>query len=87
MSFYKQMLGKKLSIKDLEAVDTEFYNSLVWMKYVSCQSLCLILCLGAHAPKAYGSRFVYVCICMSVTLISQRLIKTRHWQMLTGTVR
>ena len=62
------MLGKKLSIKDLEAVDTEFYNSLVWMKYVSCQSLCLILCLGAHAPKAYGSRFVYVCIYESIEL-------------------
>ena len=23
------------------------------------------LCLGAHAPKAYSSRFVYLCICNS----------------------
>lgn len=33
MSFYKQILKKKLNIKDLEAVDPEFYNSLVWIRY------------------------------------------------------
>ena len=34
MPFYKQMLGKKLTLQDLESIDPEFYNSLVWLKYV-----------------------------------------------------
>ncbi|CAD5118870.1 DgyrCDS7543 [Dimorphilus gyrociliatus] len=32
MPFYKRMLSKKLVIKDLETIDPEFYNSLVWFK-------------------------------------------------------
>ena len=32
---------------------------------------CLLLCLGAHAPKAYG-RFVCQSFCMSITPFSQR---------------
>ena len=32
MPFYKQMLGKKLTLQDLESIDPEFYNSLVWVK-------------------------------------------------------
>jgi len=30
--FYKMMLGKPIELKDMEAVDTEYYNSLLWMK-------------------------------------------------------
>lgn len=32
MPFYKRMLGKKLVMKDIESIDPEFYNSLVWVK-------------------------------------------------------
>ncbi|KAK0423731.1 hypothetical protein QR680_008300 [Steinernema hermaphroditum] len=32
MPFYKKMLNKKLSLKDLEHVDMEFYNSIMWIK-------------------------------------------------------
>ena len=32
MPFYKQMLHKKLTIQDLESIDPEYYNSLVWIK-------------------------------------------------------
>jgi hypothetical protein len=32
MPFYKKMLNKKLTLKDLESVDAEFYNSLMWIK-------------------------------------------------------
>ncbi|GMT28047.1 hypothetical protein PFISCL1PPCAC_19344, partial [Pristionchus fissidentatus] len=32
MPFYKKMLNKKLVLKDLESVDSEFYNSVVWIK-------------------------------------------------------
>lgn len=32
MPFYKKMLRKKFTLKDLESVDSEFYNSLIWIK-------------------------------------------------------
>ncbi|KAG5884764.1 hypothetical protein JTB14_029244 [Gonioctena quinquepunctata] len=32
MPFYKRMLGKKLVMKDIETIDPEFYNSLMWIK-------------------------------------------------------
>ena len=32
LPFYKRMLSKKLTIKDLESIDTEFYQSLLWVK-------------------------------------------------------
>ncbi|CAH2285521.1 NEDD4-like E3 ubiquitin- ligase WWP1 isoform X1 [Pelobates cultripes] len=35
LPFYKRMLSKKLTIKDLESIDPEFYNSLIWIRLVS----------------------------------------------------
>lgn len=32
MPFYKRMLNKKLITKDIETIDPEFYNSLVWVR-------------------------------------------------------
>jgi len=32
MPFYKKMLNKKLTMKDIESIDPEFYNSLVWIR-------------------------------------------------------
>ncbi|KAK7114006.1 E3 ubiquitin-protein ligase Su(dx)-like isoform X2 [Littorina saxatilis] len=32
LPFYKRMLNKKLTIKDLESIDAEFYQSLLWVK-------------------------------------------------------
>uniref|UniRef100_A0A915CNZ7 Transcription factor BTF3 n=1 Tax=Ditylenchus dipsaci TaxID=166011 RepID=A0A915CNZ7_9BILA len=32
MPFYKKMLNKKINLKDLESVDAEFYNSIVWIQ-------------------------------------------------------
>lgn len=32
MPFYKRMLNKKLTTKDIESIDPEFYNSLVWVR-------------------------------------------------------
>ncbi|KAK0048262.1 NEDD4-like E3 ubiquitin-protein ligase WWP1 [Biomphalaria pfeifferi] len=32
LPFYKRMLSKKLTIKDLETIDSEFYQSLLWVK-------------------------------------------------------
>ena len=31
LPFYKQMLGKPLTLKDLESVDSEYYASLIWI--------------------------------------------------------
>ncbi|CAL4162583.1 unnamed protein product, partial [Meganyctiphanes norvegica] len=30
--FYKMMLGKKIELKDMESVDSEYYNSLLWIQ-------------------------------------------------------
>lgn len=32
LPFYKRMLDKKPTLKDLESIDTEFYNSIMWVK-------------------------------------------------------
>lgn len=32
MPFYKRMLNKKLQMKDIESIDPEFYNSLIWVR-------------------------------------------------------
>lgn len=32
MPFYKRMLGKKLVLQDLETLDPQYYNSLLWIK-------------------------------------------------------
>ena len=32
MPFYKRMLNKKLIMKDIESIDPEYYNSLVWIR-------------------------------------------------------
>jgi hypothetical protein len=30
--FYKMMLGKEMVLEDMESVDTEYFNSLLWIK-------------------------------------------------------
>ena len=30
--FYKMMLAKPIELKDMESVDSEYYNSLMWIK-------------------------------------------------------
>lgn len=32
MPFYKKMLKKNLTINDIETVDVEFFNSLIWVR-------------------------------------------------------
>lgn len=32
LPFYKRMLNKRPTLKDLESIDPEFYNSIVWTK-------------------------------------------------------
>ena len=37
------MLSKKQTMKDLESIDPEFYNSLVWIKYVPITAFVVLL--------------------------------------------
>lgn len=39
LPFYKRMLGKKLDMKDIESIDPQFYNSLVWIKENSLKDI------------------------------------------------
>lgn len=48
LPFYKRMLNKKQTMKDLESIDPEFYNSLLWIKYVF-QELLLFCYLHGNA--------------------------------------
>lgn len=29
--FYKMMLGKSIALSDMESVDSEYYNSMIWI--------------------------------------------------------
>ncbi|KAM4533596.1 NEDD4-like E3 ubiquitin-protein ligase WWP1 isoform 2-T2 [Odontesthes bonariensis] len=41
LPFYKRMLNKKLILKDLESIDPEFYNSLIWIRDNNIEECCL----------------------------------------------
>ncbi|XP_030385327.1 E3 ubiquitin-protein ligase Nedd-4 isoform X2 [Scaptodrosophila lebanonensis] len=43
--FYKMMLQKAIDLKDMESVDTEYYNSLMWIKENDPRILELTFCL------------------------------------------
>lgn len=47
LPFYKQLLGKPITLDDMELVDPDLHNSLVWILYVYllCPTV-LELCLG-----------------------------------------
>jgi hypothetical protein len=35
LPFYKRMLGRQLTLEDMESVDIEFHQSLKWLLYVA----------------------------------------------------
>ncbi|XP_044735910.1 E3 ubiquitin-protein ligase Nedd-4 isoform X2 [Chrysoperla carnea] len=43
--FYKMMLGKTIDLKDMESVDSEYYNSLLWIKENDPSELELTFCV------------------------------------------
>ncbi|XP_059479134.1 E3 ubiquitin-protein ligase Nedd-4 isoform X2 [Neocloeon triangulifer] len=43
--FYKMMLGKQIDLKDMESVDSEYYNSLLWIKENDPSELELTFCV------------------------------------------
>ena len=59
------------------------YNDLLNI----CQIPSPELCLGAHAPKAYGSRFVYLSFCVSVYVCNVDFSKVAKNQLLANAVQ
>ncbi|XP_072752879.1 E3 ubiquitin-protein ligase Nedd-4 isoform X4 [Anoplolepis gracilipes] len=47
--FYKMMLGKPIDLKDMESVDSEYYNSLLWIKENDPSGLELTFCLDEES--------------------------------------
>lgn len=43
--FYKMMLQKPIDLRDMESVDMEYYNSLLWIKENDPNALMLTFCL------------------------------------------
>jgi E3 ubiquitin-protein ligase NEDD4 len=43
--FYKMMLAKQIDLKDMESVDSEYYNSLLWIKENDPSELELTFCV------------------------------------------
>ena len=77
MPFYKKMLNKKLTLKDLESIDPEYYNSMIWIQWVSflLHSFCMSSLITA--VHVYGSGAVLLknlfdswsCISSAVILV------------------
>ncbi|KAK2722126.1 E3 ubiquitin-protein ligase Su(dx)-like [Artemia franciscana] len=47
LPFYKRMLNKKLNVKDVESIDPEFYNSIVWIRENNIEEVGLELYFSA----------------------------------------
>ncbi|XP_011311029.1 E3 ubiquitin-protein ligase Nedd-4 isoform X2 [Fopius arisanus] len=47
--FYKMMLGKQIDLKDMESVDSEYYNSLLWIKENDPSELELTFCVDEES--------------------------------------
>ncbi|KAM9296812.1 E3 ubiquitin-protein ligase Itchy homolog [Gastrophryne carolinensis] len=46
LPFYKRILNKPVGLKDLESVDPEFYNSLIWIKENNIEECGLEMCFS-----------------------------------------
>lgn len=47
--FYKMMLSKTIDLKDMESVDSEYYNSLLWIKENDPSELELTFCVDEES--------------------------------------
>lgn len=74
--FYKMMLGKAIQLKDMESVDTEYFNSLKWIMENDPSELDLYFSIdedlfgqieqrelkpkGAHIPVIQDNKLEYI---------------------------
>jgi len=67
LPFYKQLLGKPITLDDMELVDPDLHNSLVWILYVLCivsyrvRILSLVTC--DNVPKSQLKRKYILIFC------------------------
>ncbi|KAK7863724.1 hypothetical protein R5R35_003098 [Gryllus longicercus] len=54
--FYKMMLGKTIDLKDMESVDSEYYNSLLWIKENDPSELELTFCVDEESFGHFSQR-------------------------------
>nr|CAD7259759.1 unnamed protein product [Timema shepardi] len=54
--FYKMMLGKPIDLKDMESVDSEYYNSLLWIKENDPSELELTFCVDEESFGRFSQR-------------------------------
>lgn len=54
--FYKMMLGKAIDLKDMESVDSEYYNSLLWIKENDPSELELTFCVDEETFGHFSQR-------------------------------
>lgn len=52
LPFYKQLLGKPITLDDMESVDPDLHNSLVWILYV--EELGCLLCVNEKGEGISG---------------------------------
>lgn len=65
LPFYKRMLNKKPTLKDLESIDPEFYNSILWVKSVSLHShfyphLLTSICTSSHLLYLFTASLIFM---------------------------
>ncbi|KAB7505972.1 E3 ubiquitin-protein ligase Nedd-4 [Armadillidium nasatum] len=90
--FYKMMLGKPIELRDMESVDSEYYNSLLWIKENDPVDLDLTFCVdeeqfgqttshelkpnGANVPVTNENKDEYIDL-----VIRWRFVERIHPQM------
>lgn len=78
LPFYKQLLGKPITLDDMELVDPDLHNSLVWILYVLCivsYSVRIVSINVIHIPNACWWEMKHVLISCSGRL-KKHLIRT-----------
>ena len=60
MPFYKRMLNRKLTMKDIESIDPEFYNSLVWIKDNNLEECGLEMFFSGIHSSIHSSDFSHI---------------------------
>ncbi|XP_011494375.1 PREDICTED: E3 ubiquitin-protein ligase Nedd-4 [Ceratosolen solmsi marchali] len=85
--FYKMMLSKTIDLKDMESVDSEYYNSLLWIKENDPSELELTFCVdeesfghtsqrelksnGANVPVTNDNKDEYISLVIQWRFVSR----------------
>lgn len=92
--FYKMMLQKPIDLRDMESVDMEYYNSLLWIKENEPNELMLTFCVdeetfghtsqrelkpnGANIEVTNDNKDEYIRLVLILSDISFRILYDTH---------